>query len=107
MPTGFKFDFFPAYLPFHRAELERATTRELKLDGAVNTCLVATAEDMILAKLNWYREGGEESDRQWEDVVGMLATVKNPDWDHLRRWANDLGVQDLLQRASNQAAQAH
>jgi hypothetical protein len=103
MPSGFKFDFFPAYSPFHRAELERAVTRRLKIDDATVVCLVATAEDMILAKLNWYREGGEQSDRQWDDVIGMLATVKNPDWNYLRRWANDLGVQDLLQRASDEA----
>jgi hypothetical protein len=103
MPSGFKFDLFPAYSPFHRAELQRAVTRRLKIDDAIVTCLVATAEDMILAKLSWYREGGEQSDRQWDDVVGMLATVKNPDWEHLHRWANDLGVQDLLQRASDEA----
>jgi hypothetical protein len=106
MPSGFKFDLFPAHTAFHQAELERAETRHLKIDNAIVACLLATAEDMILAKLHWYREGGEQSDRQWSDVVGMLATIKSPDWDHLRRWAKDLGVQDLLQSAADEAKES-
>jgi len=99
MPSGFKFDFFPAYTSFHRVELDRAVIRHLSIDNSVVNCLVATAEDMILAKLSWYRDGGEQSHRQWEDVVGMLTSVKNLDRQHLNHWAPDLGVQDLLQRA--------
>jgi len=106
MPSGLKFDLFPAHTAFHRAELERAEPRHLKMDNAIVACWVATAEDMILAKLHWYREGGEQSDRQWGDVVGMLATVKSPDWDYLRRWAKDLSVQDLLQRAADDAKES-
>jgi len=105
MLSGFKFDFFPAYTCFHRAELERAVIRHLNIESNVVDCLVATAEDMILAKLIWYREGGEQSQRQWEDVVGMLTTVKTLDWEHLRKWAVDLDVQDLLERASSAASQ--
>ena len=33
---------------------------------------VATAEDTILAKLDWYRMGGGVSDRQWRDVLGVM-----------------------------------
>lgn len=33
---------------------------------------IATAEDTALHKLEWYRDGGEVSDRQWSDVVGIL-----------------------------------
>jgi hypothetical protein len=35
---------------------------------------VATAEDMVLQKLIWYRDGGSVSDRQWADVLGILRT---------------------------------
>jgi hypothetical protein len=100
VPSGFKFDFFPAHTSFHRAELDRAVIRHLSVDSTIVNCLVATAEDMILAKLSWYREGGEQSHRQWEDVVGMLTSVKYLDWRYLNFWAAELGVQDLLQRAS-------
>ena len=33
---------------------------------------VASPEDMVLQKLMWYRDGGEVSDRQWGDVIGVL-----------------------------------
>jgi hypothetical protein len=31
---------------------------------------IASAEDSIVRKLDWYRRGGEVSDRQWRDVLG-------------------------------------
>ena len=44
--------------PFHRAQFERRTPHVIS--GALDrTVYVATAEDTILAKLEWYRMGGE------------------------------------------------
>ena len=61
---------------------------------------VATPEDTILAKLRWYRAGHETSNTQWNDVLGVLGTSGNYlDAEHLRTWAERLGVLDLLQRA--------
>jgi len=58
------------------------------------------AEDIILTKLEWNRLGGEVSDRQWREVLGVLAVQADRlDPDYLRKWAVDLGVADLLQRA--------
>lgn len=33
---------------------------------------VASPEDTLLAKLEWYRISGEVSERQWRDVLGVL-----------------------------------
>ena len=41
---------------------------------------MATAEDTILAKLEWYRAGGESSERQWNDLRG-IARVRGPPLD--------------------------
>ena len=65
--------------------------------------MVKTAEDTILRKLQWYRSGGEVSERQWRDVLGVLATVgENLDRGHLQRWAAKLSVADLLERATSE-----
>ena len=61
---------------------------------------------MILVKLSWYQMGGEISERQWHDILGMLKIQeKNLDLDYLRHWAQELNVSDLLQRALMDAAQ--
>jgi len=61
---------------------------------------VATAEDMILAKLRWYREGGEVSETQWRDVLGMIgAADAELDLDYLNHWATELAFSELLEKA--------
>ena len=61
---------------------------------------VYTAEDILLQKLRWYRRGNEVSDRQWRDVVGIVAVQGNRlDEAYLQRGAGVLGVPDLLERA--------
>jgi hypothetical protein len=67
---------------------------------------VATVEDCVLAKLEWFRKGGEVSDRQWRDVLGMLKVQPTLDVSYLKRWARDLGVEDLLNRALQQSGLA-
>ena len=65
---------------------------------------VTTAEDIVLAKLEWYRLGGGVSDRQWRDILGVLKVQAGRlDLDYLQEWAVELGVADLLQRASKES----
>lgn len=65
-----------------------------------------TAEDTILHKLEWFRAGGDVSERQWGDLVGVLRVqAAGLDLEHLRRWAGVLGVLELLERAIAEAAQ--
>jgi hypothetical protein len=48
----------------------------------------------------WYRLGGEISDRQWRDVLGVLKVQgQRLDLAYMRQMATGLGVQDLLERA--------
>ena len=68
--------------------------------GSTRRLWVASAEDTILAKLDWYRRGGETSQRQWRDVRGVIELrATDLDVKYLRRWAAVLGIGDLLERA--------
>lgn len=61
---------------------------------------MASAEDTVLAKLEWYRLGDEVSERQWNDLIGVMKTQYNAlDRDYLAHWAGELHVADLLARA--------
>ena len=60
---------------------------------------IATAEDIILLKLEWYRLGNETSQRQWSDLTTVAKLQANHlDHGYLRVWANELGVADLAER---------
>jgi hypothetical protein len=61
-------------------------------------------EDILLQKLRWYRRGGEVSDRQWRDVLGIVRVQgQRLDVDYLRANAEVLDVTDLLAGALGDA----
>jgi hypothetical protein len=65
----------------------------------------ASPEDTVLAKLEWYRMGGEVSDRQWRDIVGVLKTRAGElDLEYLRKGAAELHVNDLLERSLKESS---
>ena len=95
----FKVDIFIAGSDeFALSQLNRRQLRKLspEKDEAV---YVATAEDTVLAKLQWYRASHETSNTQWNDVLGVLGTSRSLDLQYLRTWAINLAVADLLQKA--------
>jgi len=100
LASMFKVDvFLCGKRPYDRIQMER---RERKALAPVPSreVFVATAEDLILAKLEWYRAGGEASDRQWQDVLGIVRYQGDRlDRAYLERWAGVLGVESLLDRA--------
>ena len=59
-----------------------------------------TPEDILLAKMHWFRAGGEVSDVQWRDIQGIVrACGVNLDRAYLERGAAKLGILALLDRA--------
>ena len=104
LETMFKVDVFVVKKrPFDRAQMERRVAQVIATDPE-RTAYVATAEDTILAKLEWYRMGGGVSDRQWRDVLGVIKVQADRlDLAYLRQWAAQLNVSDLLERALNEA----
>jgi hypothetical protein len=99
MKSGDKFDIFPAAGEFEIGQLERAVRAPVEMYGESVECPVATAEDILLAKLQWYQAGGEVSERQWSDIQGVLACNPELNFDYLNSWAARLGVSLLLARA--------
>jgi hypothetical protein len=103
--TSFKIDFFikgPA--PFDAEELRRSI-RQVVSTERERTVLLKSPEDTILRKLEWYRRGGEVSERQWQDVLSILAAMRGQlDERHLGRWSEELHVADLLDRARREVA---
>jgi len=64
---------------------------------------VHTPEDILLQKLRWYRLGGETSDRQWRDVLGiLLVQADRLDRAYLREVATATHLSDLLDRAERE-----
>lgn len=102
--TAFKADIFIRKLrAFDQMQLERRRTSVIATDPEYSVYVVSP-EDIILSKLEWYRVGGEVSDRQWRDILGVLKTRAGElEMDYLRKWANELKVADLLEHALKEA----
>jgi hypothetical protein len=72
---------------FSREEFARRQPAEIA--GA--RVWVATAEDTIVAKLEWAQAG--ESERQLRDVVGILEMRRGElDMDYVERWVRELNL---------------
>lgn len=100
--NGFKADIYLLGADeFSRAQMARASAVDLQPGESLP---FASPEDVILHKLRWYRMGGETSERQWLDVLGVLKVQRQAlDRDYLRHWAAEIGVTDLLDRALSDA----
>lgn len=100
LKTMFKVDIFvPKERPFDQQQLNRRISEQVG-DSADERLWVLTAEDIILAKLDWFRLGGGVSERQWRDILGIMKTQQAAlNIDYLQQWANSLDVADLLGHA--------
>ena len=88
---------------FDRSVFERLT-HEVLDPATTRRYPVPRAEDVVLLKLEWFRAGGEASDRQWGDIVGVIrVAAAGLDRPYLARWAAELRVSDLLERALAEA----
>jgi hypothetical protein len=99
LDTMLKVDIFiPKSRLFDQEELRRVQ-QEVLAEGT-RPFNVASPEGTILNKLEWYRMGGEVSDRQWNDILGVLKVQgTHLDMAYLQRWSASLNVTDLLERA--------
>lgn len=96
--TMFKLDLFVAKeRPFDVAQL--AQRQAVVVDeSSGKTVYVLSPENTILAKLEWYRLGGDQSERQWRDVLGIVNVQTELDWAYLVTSAREMGIADLIER---------
>jgi hypothetical protein len=79
----------------HMLRLSEESTRDVS---------VVSPEDIILLKLGWFRQTECTSQRQWDDVLGVLAVQGDAlDFDYLNTSARELGLEELLNRARGEA----
>lgn len=94
LATMMKIDLMPPRFPHDREAMVRC--QRLALDDGQGGSLpvrVATAEDTVLAKLIWWREGGRQSQRQIADIRGVIAAQgAGLDRAYLARWAEPCGI---------------
>ena len=98
--SGIKVDLFIlADDAFDHQEFERHRLELIQAEPE-RRVFVKSPEDIVLRKLHWFRLGGEVSDRQWTDILGVLRTQGDRlDAEYLEHWASHLGLTDLLERA--------
>jgi len=106
LESVFKVDFFlPKTRAFDQTEFARRRKERL-LEDREEEVYVTTPEGIILSKLEWYRMGGEASEQQYRDVLGVIreqSEAEGLDWGYLTYWARELGIEDLLEKARQDA----
>ncbi len=86
-------------------EIQLARRRRVQVSSDPDRFLyVHPPEDILLQKLRWFRRGGEASDRQWRDILGIVHVQGDRmDRDYLERTAVLIAVDDLLRRAFDES----
>ena len=93
LPTGLKVDLIIRKTrPFSHTEF----LRRQEVDFLGRGRWFASAEDIILAKLEWAKSG--QSERQFTDALNVAKIRgKSLDRSYLQTWARQLGVENLLE----------
>lgn len=99
LPTSYKIDVFVSRgRTFDRMAMDRAAPHALAPAGGL-VVPIATPEDSILVKLEWYRLSNDSSERQWDDVSRLVAIVGTGlDTGYIRTMAATLGITDLVDK---------
>jgi len=105
LPTSFKVDVFVLKdREYDRQAMTRRRADSLDPNDPEQRLFFASPEDVVLAKLEWFRLGGGVSDRQWRDVVEVLRVQAGVlDDEYLDRWAPAIAVADLLEKVRQDA----
>jgi hypothetical protein len=87
------------------ADIKMARRKQYQISDTPRQMLfLASAEDIIIHKLYWFQLGGGVSERQWNDVSGVIRVQYGKlDNSYLEHAAHQRGVTALLQKAIKEA----
>lgn len=89
--SGYKVDFWVAkQAPFTRSSFERRMREDI--DGY--PVWIVTPEDLVISKLDWWRQGSMKSQYDIRDI--MDAQGDRLDWTYIDAWAKRLGLDEQL-----------
>lgn len=103
--TSYKIDFFISKTTeYQQSIFERISRKKLVDKDDVIEVFICAPEDVILTKLTWYIARGGTSEKQWNDILGVLKIQKNTlDMNYLLNWAEKLSVKSELEKALTDA----
>jgi hypothetical protein len=106
LETAHKVDFFVSSQDAYAQEQMRRRQAVTVSQNPEHRLYIASAEDILISKLNWYVQGNEVSDRQWRDILGILKIQSTRlDYSYLRQWAGQLHLSPLLEKAISSSKQ--
>lgn len=103
-PTAFKIDLFILKnRAFDQQSILHIQPKKLRSINQTLEVHVSSPEDLILNKLEWYNSGGCVSEKQLNDILGLLRVHRTQiDMEYLEKWAKELRLADLLKSIVDQ-----
>jgi hypothetical protein len=100
LASAFKIDVFVRKETSYQKQIT-SRVRALKLSESLEKKFnVLSPEDVILMKLSWFLEGDGASQRQLQDVKGVLIVQSGKlDLKYMKKWAARLNLTALLEEA--------
>jgi len=84
---------------YSKKAFDRKVKDKLDDDAESIYIYLCSPEDIILHKLEWFKSGGEVSERQWLDLGVIKIQFEKLDKDYLKMWAKQIGVFSLLEKS--------
>ena len=90
--------------PYQRNAIQRKSEDTLEENNNGTKFYFSSSEDIIINKLIWYKTGGEVSDRQWLDVIGVIKVQgESLDKSYLKNWSRKMQILGLLNKAFDES----
>ena len=104
LKTAFKIDIFVSKATAFDCQVFQRAAKVMLGQTKDEIFSFVSPEDIILLKLMWYEQGQRVSEKQWNDILGVLRTQKQQlDLDYLKSWAVSFEIQELLEKATQQS----